>query len=118
MSRLLHAAARGARIQAYPHLGGGFQWAEITRIPLPIPEYYRIHPEEAHLQCGPISSALREMAKNPKAGEYVFPHLPPYFGFGVEHQTQDEADSLKASDEFTHSFFFLLLAEALADEGL
>jgi hypothetical protein len=79
---------------------------------------YRIHPNDAHLQYGPISTALREMAKSAKANVYVFPHFPSYFGFGVEHQTQAEADSARASDELTHSLFFLILAQVFADEGM
>jgi hypothetical protein len=78
----------------------------------------RIHPDDEHLQYGPISTALREMAESSKANVYVFPHFPPYFGFGVDHQTQAEVDSARASDELTHSLFFLILAECLADSGL
>jgi hypothetical protein len=49
---------------------------------------YRIHPADEHLQYGPISTALREMA----------------FDFW-----QGKPD---------YSWFFLILAEALADEGV
>ena len=112
MSRLLHAAARGARIQAYPHLGGGFQWAEITRIPLPIPEYYRIHPKDKHLAYGPISTALRKKAKNNawcSGWEW-------FLAEAAANEFTEFFDSRIAEPDYP--LFYLILAEALADEGL
>jgi hypothetical protein len=62
MSRLLHAAARGARIQTNDRGG----WLDAAYIPTA--DYkgddFRIHPDDEHLQYGPISTALREMAEN------------------------------------------------------
>jgi hypothetical protein len=116
MSRLLFAAARGARIE------GSYKefdiWNSVSAVRFDNFYDYRIHPNDEHLQYGPISTALREMAESSKANVYVFPHFPPYFGFGVEHQTQAEVDSARASDELTHSLFYLILAECLADSGL
>lgn len=63
MSRLLFAAARGAQIEALdPNLG----WRLSSHVPLSLSNDkrpYRIHPEDAHLQYGPISSKLRDMAE-------------------------------------------------------
>ena len=59
MSRILFAAARGARIQVmYQRV-----WIPLTHISLePNAHAYHIHPEDAHLEYGPISTLLREMA--------------------------------------------------------
>ena len=115
MSRLLFAAARGARIQFYGQYGDSHSWAEITRIPLfeVRQGYYRIHPEDEALQYGPISTALREAAAagnawvltsgNGRAAAAIAEtHKWDWHTFPEEHR----------------SLFLLLVAEALADEGL
>ena len=84
------AAARGARIQIFV--------AET-----------RIHPDDEHLQYGPISTALREMALT---GEYEDGTIP-YFSFEIEREGkywESTADQRRV--------FCLILAEALADEGM
>ena len=108
MSRLLHAAARGARIEA--EWKG--VWSGVAGIHF-VPEFnYRIHPDDAHLQYGPISTALREMAENPK-----------------QNSSWEHFLANSAANEYTMSFdsrfgepdyplFYLFLAEALADEGM
>ena len=72
MSRILFAAARGARIQVM-YLS---KWIPLTHLSL-VPNSYayrRIHPDDEHLQYGPISTALREMAEdyswNPRQAWY------------------------------------------------
>ena len=105
MSRLLHAAARGARIEAE---WKGI-WSGVAGIHL-VPKFnYRIHPDDAHLQYGPISTELRKMAEdsswNSSWGRYI---------------------ARAFADEFSDIFgpatnyplFYLILAEALADEGM
>ena len=108
MSRLLFAAARGARIEA--EWKG--VWSGVAGIHF-VPEFnYRIHPDDAHLQYGPISTALREMAENPK-----------------QNSSWEHFLANSAANEYTMSFdsrfgepdyplFYLFLAEALADEGM
>ena len=110
MSRLLFAAARGARIETwYPSKKWQIVWAVRT-----VDDFYdyRIHPDDAHLQYGPISTALREMAEDPKYNSSWEYYL-----------------ACKAADEFTlyfdsrqgkpdYQLFYLILAEALADEGM
>ncbi len=111
MSRLLHAAARGARIQRlmqHPH-----RWENYQAVaPLRETDGERIHPDDAHLAYGPISTALREMAENFK------------YDSSWEHFLANAA-----ANEFTMLFdsrhgepdyplFYLILAEALADEGM
>lgn len=95
MSRLLHAAARGARIR---WMNGSWQ---------PVPYY--IQPDDAHLQYGPISTALREMA------EYY--SWNPSWEHRVAHAAADDF-AVKFHGEPDYPLYYLILAEALADEGL
>jgi hypothetical protein len=73
---------------------------------------YRIHPDDEHLQYGPISTALRKIAEDPK------------YNSSWEHFLANAA-----ANEFTEFFdsrtgepdyplFYLFLAEFLADEGM
>ena len=111
MSRLLHAAARGARIQA--EWKG--VWSGVAGIYL-VPEFnYRIHPDDEHLQYGPISTALRERAGNsrPPREDFMYDVMagiaPNYI----------EGDWAARYENLLHrSLFLLILAEALADEGM
>lgn len=109
MSRLLHAAARGARIEA---LDRNLGWRLSSHVPLMSNDKrpYCIHPEDAHLQYGPISSELRVIADE-CAREYGY--LARQFA-DLEYNKwiADYADQLH------RSLFLLFLAEALADEGL
>lgn len=110
MSRLLFAAARGARIEA---LDRNLGWRLSSHVPLTLSNDkrpYRIHPEDAHLQYGPISSELRKIADE-RAGEYGY--LARQFAdLEYNRWIADYADQLH------RSLFLLFLAEALADEGL
>lgn len=113
MSRLLFAAARGARIQV--SYGKNVREPDCVWLKSSIP--YRIHPDDEHLQYGLISTALRHKSTNALAGiEFdwdVFPYMDvcPYI---------PKADYLGwcESGELHRSIFLLILAEALADEGL
>ena len=118
MSRLLFAAARGARIQY--QINPTAPWEPIVSgwIPGFATGYYRIHPEDAHLAYGPISTALRDHAANPKNLTHFVETLPPYVGYQIGHETQEELLDVYLCDTLTHSLFLLILAEALADEGL
>ena len=112
MSRLLHAAARGARVQFFAAKSHLYEWVDIDRIPLfeVRQGYYRIHPDDEHLQYGPISMALRV--------------------FGMGGDDPYTLSSLLALDAYLHeklhpftdsleqSLFLLILAEALADRGM
>lgn len=76
---------------------------------------YRIHPNDSHLQYGPISTALRERAgladRNAlalvelEAGSYIIYDEYYYQYINCDHRT-------------TRQTYLLLMAEALADEGL
>ena len=111
MSRLLFAAARGARIQA--RLFEFDEWANSPGFRFKNLEAYRIHPDDEHLQYGPISSALRERAEWGGYPTTGLPYTEGYFNFqGDEHWEFDTTNALH------RSLFLLILAEALADEGL
>jgi hypothetical protein len=110
MSRLLHAAARGARIQ-YEDYG---VWATIFAVFFGKTKYnYRIHPDDEHLQYGPISTALREMTFDTTLCKYSWEwtlasSATCEFAAGIDAATL-------AAD---YDLYYLFLAEFLADEGM
>ena len=114
MSRLLHAAARGARLQALYQLC----WIPLTHISLVPNSYtYRIHPADEHLQYGPISTALREMAIN----DLWYPpswqiSLAITVSLDVTREFSELLFSRRENEDYP--LFYLFLAEFLADEGM
>ena len=105
MSRLLFAAARGARIEAECK---GI-WSGVAGIHL-VPKFnYRIHPDDAHLQYGPISTALLKLAEDDSWN----PSEERSLAIAVARQFQ-----VYFGDEPDYPLFYLFLAEALADEGM
>ena len=104
MSRLLHAAARGARIQVMYRKG----WIPAVAVRTDDIYKYRIHPADAHLGYGPISTALRNDALR------LLPNDSNWFSALSLHSDGD-LHSLSPTDR---SMFLLLLAEAVADEGM
>ena len=110
MSRLLHAAARGAKIQS--RWRDSLQWQTNNQfVFIDTMRHYRIHPNDEHLQYGPISTALREMAEdyswNPSWEHYAAHAVEDRFGlFDRQHCETD------------YPLFYLILAEFLADEGM
>lgn len=114
MSRLLFAAARGARIEAlYQRC-----WITLTHISIvPNAHAYRIHPEDAHLEYGPISTALREMAIN----DLWYPpswqiSLASTVSLDVAREFSELLFSRRENEDYP--LFYLFLAEFLADEGM
>jgi hypothetical protein len=113
MSRLLFAAARGARIQHlyYKHRDEDSNW-EATRsfeIGSNIHDY-RIHPDDEHLQYGPISTALRIFGMGGD-DPYTLSSLLALNAYMYEK-------TCHFGNELANRLFLLILAEALADEGL
>jgi hypothetical protein len=109
MSRLLYAAARGARIQCEDY----GVWSTVFAVFFGKTKYtYRIHPEDAHLAYGPVSTALREMAEdvvwNGDWASFLAGSIANEF---TEH-------SYRAQCEPDDQLFYLFLAEFLADEGM
>ena len=113
MSRLLHAAARGARIQL--KVNPNVPWSAVHSGFIPIFEsvHYRIHPDDEHLQYGPISTALRELAMQGLVLE-----VKTDWEFMARYYFTDIAWEKAPHDVEHRSLFLLVLAEALADSGL
>ena len=115
MNRLLFAAARGARIQAT--LAGQWLTSPLYEALRPFyNENRRIHPNDEHLQYGPISTALREFAASLPIEDKTARGLPIFL---VPHTLTWYNLARNGFDSKAHRVtFLLLLAEALADEGL
>ena len=115
MSRLLFAAARGARIQINGFTATVPSWYDSHKWSSMHESVLRIHPDDEHLQYGPISTAVRTDAFN-GAQRYsvVYDTLCGTWGIslGDWYQFRD------CESEPHRSLFLLILAEALADEGL
>jgi hypothetical protein len=107
MSRLLHAAARGARIGWY--LEGEFHPALSLPYLQSNPDLHEIHPDDAHLQYGPISTALRDVALTNDCDGADIPY--------IEVTLLSEEGHFNSTEE-QRCVFLLILAEALADSGL
>ena len=109
MSRLLHAAARGARIGWQTFSGKWHPAWSLTGVQSEFgQDAYRIHPDDEHLQYGPISTALRNYVLGlPLVETCLFSKL-------LLHADGD----LNTLPPFNRYIFLLLMAEALADEGM
>jgi hypothetical protein len=115
MSRLLFAAARGARVQRQQEaMHSNRTWWEDVPIQWGMDDELRIHSDDLHLQYGPISTALRAWAFLNESG------VDPEYIFAARVICEEiEPDWFaQYDDEFHRSLFLLLLSEALADEGL
>ncbi len=109
MSRLLFAAARGARVQL--KVNQNVPWSAVHSGFIPIFEsvHYRIHPEDEAYQYGPISTALREIGLTGTCDDVDIPYVKPALLL---------EDGYGESTEEQRRVFCLILAEALADSGL
>ena len=112
MNRLLHAAARGAKMQT-KWLDSGAQWQTTGQLVLVDDmRYYRIHPADEHLQYGPISTALRDMAEDDGTWRTDL-------RWNIAHIVANEFnDYYDWQCEPDYPLFYLFLAEFLADEGM
>ena len=117
MNRILHAAARGARIQKDVSKNIQVHWVVVHVIDLweieHLPHLWRIHPDDAHLEYGPVSSALRKAAESGSAWDLTS-EAWQMARIALRHEYWYWA----TPDELHLSLFLLLMAEALADEGL
>jgi hypothetical protein len=100
MNRLLHACARGARVKG---LDGEYYTTE-SAVGLD-----NIHPDDEHLQYGPISTALREIGLTGTCDDVDIPYVKPALLW---------EDGYCESTEEQRRVFCLILAECLADEGM
>ena len=114
MSRLLHAAARGARMQT-KWVDSGAMWQTTGQIVLVDDmRYYRIHPVDEHLQYGPISTALREMAEDPAL--WTSKCWKWSIAISAANEFNVYLDAWRCEPDYP--LFYLILAEFLADEGM
>lgn len=117
MSRLLFAAARGARVQRQQENMTGKTWWDDVAIQWGLDDELRIHPNDEGLQYGPISTALREFSKH--AGRFFFADHTDEVNYGViKATTWIERCAYDESSELHRALFLLFAAEMLADEGL
>lgn len=111
MNRILFAAGRRARIQ-YRYREG--KWIPASGVSLIKKDghLWRIHPDDEHLQYGPVSSELRGAAATGRALGLI---SEP--GKMASIALRSEAWDCIYADELHRSLFLLLMAESLADEG-
>ncbi len=113
MSRLLFAASRGARLEYFDTFTK--KWFLCRSIPVErrvYDAYYRIHPDDAHLAYGPISTAVRKMVETGAPQQADLPYLVGYWELSL-------AEGIAFDKSRKHrDMFMLLVAEALAEEGL
>ena len=107
MSRVLFAAARGARIE-WQTVYGAWKVADDIDVTQSYPQ--RIHPADEHLQYGPISTALREMA----ADNSWNPNSYRVLAVAAANEFQVYLSGVR--DDYP--LYYLILAEFLADEGM
>ena len=103
MSRLLHACARGARVAG---LDKNYYFTEAAV------GLGNLHPDDAHLQYGPISTALREMAEN----DSWCSGWKQYLALEAANEFTEYFDARQGEPDYP--LFYLFLAEFLADEGM
>ena len=113
MSRLLFAAARGARIQINGFTATVPSWYDSHKWSSMHESVLRIHPDDEHLQYGPISTALRKRAEDGLLHTADIPYLHGKFDFA-----EDEGAAWDYAEWGPRRMFLLILAEALADEGM
>ena len=107
LQRLKFAWARGAQIQVTYEDG----WQN-TRVPFSEKwaYEYRIHPDDEHLAYGPLSAALIDSAQH---------HVAEPLGIAaleIATLMYSNGQATGSYDEWV--FFYLFVAELLADEGL
>lgn len=120
LSILLHAAARGARLQWFDtHTR---RWFSATSIPLntkfvSIGEFYSIHPDDEHLMWGPLSRQYYEAALFGDVSSMFDPDLEVVgVKCGIDGEEWDR--HYAEADEPTRRMILLTIAYALRDEGM
>jgi len=116
MSRLLFAAARGARVQRREFNEREWWTAydlDVNKGSAAPDCVYRIHPDDLHLQYGPVSTALRTFAETGKT-----PYTLTAMLAMAAYNHEKEYPFILVSEWPQASMFALILAEALADKGL
>lgn len=110
IQRLKFAWARGARIQVFFN-DDPYWWDDSHPTFQGKNHKYRIHPDDVHLEYGPLSKAMRE---RPQFHECDRVGL---VAFAVALELFSEGNTYSGSAE-EWGMFYLFAAELLADEGL
>lgn len=109
-TRLLRAAARGARIQKVMQDG---EWIQSLSVPIYPSSLYRVHPEDSHLMYGKLATFFRECAAEPPISLYSKHNSHAYDAYCHFSNCGDYA-SLSGENRVT---YLLLLAEFVEDEA-
>lgn len=105
--RLLVAASRGARMIYTDGLFEGKEASTLYGFAY-CDDYYIIHPDDAHLQYGPIATELRKMALDP-----MYTNFDSVRGMAITW-----ADIVRFTTTDEASWVYLFAAELAADEGM
>lgn len=116
--RLKFAWARGARIQAR------FDWIDeswheqITINPEMSGLVWRIHPDDEHLQYGPLSSTLHELVDKPDDIDQSSYYRTAIVAAAMMYAQETDSSYSETHDLDEWGMWCLFFAELLADEGL
>lgn len=127
MQRMKFAYARGARIQVPDgacRMGGDPNFGEWVSVGMPYwsaTQSFRIHPDDAHLEYGPVSSGIRARALDER-GSQGCTHD------SMQHKCLLFAENILGDDSPGYDYwlmpvddwrmYLLFIAEAMADQGL
>jgi hypothetical protein len=116
MSRLLFAAARGARIHRYSPDYGVWTHAGVLPASEEDSKSFRIHPDDEHLRYGPISTDIRNMRSiDLHDSQMPILALGSACVCGLDGTWAKDWQTQTVNERATA---MLILAEALADEGM
>ena len=123
--RLLVAASRGARVELYESstAWGGPRWVETDIVWLQnddLLEDRRVHPDDAHLQYGPIATQLRLMAASTEHewDETSIRYMADQYVYDFITSITWEERCTVADDRDHRPWQLLFAAELAADEGM
>ena len=95
----------------------GSEWKDTVTVVLPNRSAWltpqRIHPDDEHLQYGPISTALRDAAADADKWDFTGDFGRMAMAYACWHDL-----NWAWGPDSGRSLFLLILAEALADEGM
>lgn len=119
LSTLLHAAARGARLQKYDTFDWKWKKVELWEALWNIELNYsvRIHPDDEHLMWGPLSRQYYEAAMFGDAGKFADEVKTALLHF-VSMDCDEWFKHYAEADEPTRRMILLTIALALRDEGM
>ena len=115
---LLHAAARGAKLEV--DLQSGYGWESNWQQYMPVKGdgfKWRIRSKDSHLRYGPIGSVLAKKATNPPRYIDSFADIG-LNSFCIAISDPEFRQYQDCRNQLTRSLFLLLVAESLIEDGL